>query len=203
MTLDQIKIGKFISDIRKELHLTQKQLAEELNISDKTVSKWECGKGMPEVSLMLPLCNALKINVNELLSGEKLSDNNYHEKAEENVMNLIKEKEESKKKIILSVMVAALAIIAAVPMFVISGAIEMELWIRCILIGISIFVITVGIIIACILDRDAGTFECTKCGNHFTPDIGAYIKGPHTITKRYLKCPNCGQNSYCKHRLSK
>ena len=97
--MDQIKIGKFIADIRKELHLTQKQLAEELNISDKTVSKWECGKGMPEVSLMLPLCNALKINVNELLSGEKLSDNNYHEKAEENVMNLIREKEESKKKI--------------------------------------------------------------------------------------------------------
>lgn len=98
MTLDQIKIGKFIADLRKELHLTQKQLAEELNISDKTVSKWECGKGLPEVSLMLPLCSALKINVNELLSGEKLSDNNYHEKAEENVMNLIREKEESKKK---------------------------------------------------------------------------------------------------------
>lgn len=201
--MDQIKIGKFIADLRKELHLTQKQLAEELNISDKTVSKWECGKGLPEVSLMLPLCSTLKINVNELLSGEKLSDNNYHEKAEENVMNLIREKEESKKKIILSAMVAGLTIIAALPMFIISGMLEMETWVRCLLIGIGLFVIIAGIIIACILDRDAGTFECAKCGTRFTPDMKSYIMGAHTITKRYLKCPHCGESSYCKHRLSK
>lgn len=108
--MDQIKIGRFIASIRKEQNFTQRQLAEKLNISDKTISKWECGNGLPEVSLMLPLCDALKINVNELLSGERLSDDNYHEKAEENVMDLIREKEESKKKIILSAMVAGLCL---------------------------------------------------------------------------------------------
>lgn len=201
--MDQIKIGRFIAAIRKEQNFTQRQLAEKLNISDKTVSKWECGNGLPEVSLMLPLCDALKINVNELLSGERLSDDNYHEKAEENVMDLIREKEESKKKIILSAMVAGLTIIAALPMFIISGMLEMETWLRFLLIGIGLFVIIMGIIIACILDRDAGTFECQKCGTRFTPDMKSYIMGAHTITKRHLKCPHCGESSYCKHRLSK
>lgn len=201
--MDQIKIGRFIAATRKEQNFTQRQLAEKLNISDKTVSKWECGNGLPEVSLMLPLCDALKINVNELLSGERLSDDNYHEKAEENVMDLIREKEESKKKIILSAMVAGLTIIAALPMFIISGILEMETWLRFLLIGIGLFVIIIGIIIACILDRDAGTFECSKCGTRFTPDMKSYIMGAHTITKRHLKCPHCGESSYCKHRLSK
>lgn len=201
--MDQIKIGRFIAATRKEQNFTQRQLAEKLNISDKTVSKWECGNGLPEVSLMLPLCDALKINVNELLSGERLSDDNYHEKAEENVMDLIREKEESKKKIILSAMVAGLTIIAALPMFIISGILEMETWLRFLLIEIGLFVIIIGIIIACILDRDAGTFECSKCGTSFTPDMKSYIMGAHTITKRHLKCPHCGESSYCKHRLSK
>ena len=87
--MDQIKIGAFIAALRKEQGLTQRQLAEELNISDKTVSKWETGKGLPEVSLMLPLCERLGISVNELLSGERLEQENYEQKAEENMLNLM------------------------------------------------------------------------------------------------------------------
>lgn len=91
--MDQIKIGKFIASCRKEKNMTQRQLADILEISDKTISKWECGKGLPEVQFMLPLCNLLGINVNELLSGEKLSDKEYQRKAEENRMTLVKENE--------------------------------------------------------------------------------------------------------------
>lgn len=90
--MDQIKIGKFIAAMRKEQNLTQRQLAELLQISDKTVSKWECGNGMPEVGTMLPLCETLHINVNELLTGERL-DAEYREKAEENLVSLAREKE--------------------------------------------------------------------------------------------------------------
>ena len=103
--MNQIKTGQFIAQVRKEKNMTQAQLAEKLFISNKTVSKWETGKGMPEVSLMLPLCEALGINVNELLTGEKIPQKNYIEKAEENMMNLMMEREESRKKIILSVIV--------------------------------------------------------------------------------------------------
>lgn len=93
--MDQKKTGKFIAQKRKEKSLTQQELADILGISNKTISKWECGNGLPEVSLMLPLCEALEISVNELLSGEEL-DNRYVEKAEENLIGLIKEKENQK-----------------------------------------------------------------------------------------------------------
>lgn len=74
--MEQVKIGKFIHEMRKEQSLTQRELAEKLNISDKTVSKWETGNGLPEVALMLPLCELLHISVNELLSGQRLDENN-------------------------------------------------------------------------------------------------------------------------------
>ena len=70
--MDQAKTGRFIAARRKELGLTQRQLAEQLSISDKTVSKWECGGGLPEVGLMLPLCGALGVTVNELLAGRRV-----------------------------------------------------------------------------------------------------------------------------------
>ncbi len=91
--LNQEKIGKFIAERRKLQELTQKQLAEKLNVSDKAVSKWETGKSMPDNAILFDLCKILDINVNELLSGEKLSDDSYHGKAEENMMTLMKEKQ--------------------------------------------------------------------------------------------------------------
>lgn len=201
--MDQIKTGKFIAEERKKKSYTQKQLAELLGISDKTVSKWETGNGFPEISLLLPLCNELGISVNELLSGERVSDTNYKQKAEENMVNLVQEAQESKKKIILSAMVAALVIVAALPLFLISGMLEMETWTRALLIGIGMVVIIFGIAIACMLDRDAGAFECPECKNRFVPDMGAYIMGPHTLTKRKLKCPKCGKSAYCRKVLNK
>lgn len=201
--MDQIKIGRFIADERKRKKYTQKQLSEKLEISDKTISKWECGNGFPEVSLLLPLCNELEITVNELLSGERVSQEDYQRKAEENMVNLVKEAQESKKKIILSVMVAGLALIASIPLFVLSGVLMMENWLRILLVAIGFVVLGMGIVIACILDIDAGAFECPDCDTRFVPDIKSYIMAPHTIKKRKLVCPHCGANKYCKKVLTK
>lgn len=95
--MDQVKIGKFIAQCRKEQNLTQLQLADKLNITDKAISKWETGKGFPDSSIMLDLCEHLRINVNELLSGEHIVDENYQEKASENIINIAKESEKNKK----------------------------------------------------------------------------------------------------------
>ena len=201
--MDQIKIGKFIADERKRKGYTQKQLSEKLEISDKTISKWERGNGFPEVSLLLPLCNELEITVNELLSGERVSEEDYRKKAEENMVNLVREAQESKKKIILSAIVVGLTIIAALPLIMISGMLEMENWLRVTLIIIGCVVFFGGIAVACVLDRDAGAFECPECNNRFVPDMKAYVMGPHTITKRKLVCPHCGAHKYCKKVLTK
>lgn len=102
--MDLVKIGRFIAECRKEKGLTQSQLAEMLNITDKAVSKWETGKGLPDVSIMIELCDILGINVNELLSGERLSEENYREKANENIVSMIKVADKNrriKNKIIL------------------------------------------------------------------------------------------------------
>jgi transcriptional regulator with XRE-family HTH domain len=201
--MDQIKIGKFIALQRKSKNYTQKQLAEILGISDKTVSKWECGKGFPDVSLLLPLCNELSISVNELLSGERVSDDNYQKKAEENMVNLVKEAQESKKKILLSVMVTVLMLIAVITIAVIASIFEIKVWQRVVLIGISILILILGISIASILDKDAGAFECPECHERFIPDMRTYIMSTHTVTTRRLKCPVCGKTRYCKHVMTK
>lgn len=95
--MDQVKIGQFIQKTRKEKGFTQKQLADLIGMSDKTISKWETGNGLPELSVLKPLCDALSINVNELLSGEKLPLHEYSEKAEANMMELLKENEKQRK----------------------------------------------------------------------------------------------------------
>ena len=85
--MNQIKIGKFIAKIRKEKKLTQKQLADELGITDRAISKWENGKSMPDLSLLKPICNILDISINELLSGEYIENNESN--LEENIVNAI------------------------------------------------------------------------------------------------------------------
>ena len=119
------------------------------------------------------------------------------------MVNLVKEAQESKKKIVLSAMVAGLTIIAAVPLFILSGMLEIENWIRVLLIGIGFVVLVGGIAIACVLDIEAGAYECPKCNNRFVPNMKSYIMGPHTITKRKLVCPHCGAHKYCKKVLTK
>ena len=95
--MKQEKTGLFIATLRKEKRMTQKDLADQLNVTDKAVSKWECGYSLPDYSVMLKLCSILDVSVNELLSGERLSSTEYNKKAEENIMTLIHENHENKK----------------------------------------------------------------------------------------------------------
>ncbi len=87
--MNQEKIGKFIAEKRKQKNITQALLAEKLGITDRSVSNWENGKNMPDLSLFKPLCNILDISINELLSGEELNPEKYQEKFEENIVNTI------------------------------------------------------------------------------------------------------------------
>lgn len=201
--MNQILTGQFIKQCRKEKGLTQEQLAERLNISCKTVSKWECGKGLPEISLMLPLCNELGITVNELLSGCKISDNQYKEKAEENLISAVAERRENKKKLILQILIAFSTVLSGCVMFLIAGALQMPLAARIGLIAAGAAVAALGIGVCCVMDRDTGYYECPACNELFVPTMAAYVGGAHTFTRRRLKCPHCKKVSFCKKKLSK
>lgn len=117
----QERTGRFIAECRKEKGLTQRELAEKLSLSDKTISKWETGNGMPDSAIMQPLCELLGINVNELLSGEKLSEGSYNGKAEEIMVELIKENEQAKGSkigttivLVLGLLMSAVAIVGTI-----------------------------------------------------------------------------------------
>ena len=122
--MNQIKIGKFIAECRKKNNLTQMQLAEKLNITDRAISKWENGKAMPDSSIMLDLCNELKISVNELLSGEMIEMKNYNKKAEENLLKLNESNEKKKKIIMRTGIVAGLLILIIIIIQLYSFAIK-------------------------------------------------------------------------------
>lgn len=104
--MNQILTGRFIADERKKKGYSQTELADKLGISNRTVSKWETGKGFPDVSLLLPLCEELDVSVNELLSGERiLSKEDYEKRAEVNIVAIIeKNKRVSKEERIISTM---------------------------------------------------------------------------------------------------
>ena len=201
--MDQITTGKFIAERRKARGLTQRELADLLNISDKTVSKWERGGGLPEVSLMLPLCKELDISVNELLSGKKLSDSEYKQNAEDNILSLIQEERaKTKFQTIIAVIVVVATFFAGLTLIMLSGFLEMKTLYRILLIVIGAVVIFTGIGVAVALEITCGAFECRKCGHRFVPSVGAYLMGIHTATTRLLKCPKCKKTSWCARRMS-
>ena len=110
--MNQEKIGKFIAELRKEKKMTQIDLANKLGITDRAISKWENGRGLPDLSLLTPLCEKLGVSINELLSGSRLDKKDYQEKLEENIINTIDYTDKKIKKtkkifiIILSVIIA-------------------------------------------------------------------------------------------------
>ena len=199
--MDQIKVGRFIRELRIERGLKQREVADQLGVADKTVSKWECGNGLPEVTLMMPLCTILGISVNELLSGERLEGESYRDRAEENIVNIMKEYQVARKKHALSNVVAIFGVFSGFAHIFTGAFIDMDSRLRVILILIGFVTMLGCVFVACALDSDAGSFVCPACGKHIVPTAAQYINAPHTITKRYLFCPECGRRRWCKKHL--
>ena len=106
--MDQEHIGKFIAECRKQKKMTQVELAEKLGVTEKSVSNWENGRNMPDLSLFKPICDILDISINELMSGEKLNQDNYQEKLEENIINLSSKNNKTYKKYLIIFFTTAL-----------------------------------------------------------------------------------------------
>lgn len=197
--MNQVKIGRFIAECRKKNNLTQMQLAEKLNITDRAISKWENGKAMPDSSIMLDLCNELKISVNELLSGEMIKMQDYDKKAEENFIKLQKEKEESDKRLLFTeIMIGSIITVSFLLMTFLSiSAIENIIWkIITMIIGIVIFIIGVG---SCLLiEQKAGYYQCDNCKYKYVPSYKQVLFAMHSGRTRYMECPKCHKKTWNK-----
>ena len=202
--MDQIKIGRFIAERRKLQGLTQAQLAEKLNITDRAVSKWETGRSLPDATLMLALCEILGISVNELLSGEKVSMENNQEKNEQLLLEMAKEIER-KNKTIWSAMwiimiVSILALFAglfAAAFFVPEGPWQL----------VVILAVVVVFLIPCFyalkLEVSVGAYKCKNCGAEVVPTYKEALGAMHMGTTRYLNCPKCNKRTWCKKVIRK
>lgn len=119
--MNQAKIGKFIAECRKKQNLTQQELAEKLDLTDKAVSKWECGKGLPDVSLYEPLCKILNISLNEFFAGQYLDKAEVLESSEKNILNIAIEENHTRKKlnrvIVVSLIIIILLIIFTIGLY--------------------------------------------------------------------------------------
>lgn len=201
--MDTVKIGRFLKGLRKEKSLTQREVAEKLNVSEKTISKWETGKGFPEISLILPLCKFFDINTNELLSGERLNENQYIEKAEENIVSLVSDRTTPRKKIIISTISCIFTTLSSLALILLSAYYVTAIWLRIVMIGIALIVIISDIAVILLVAVSTEIYECEKCGEKFVPTLSAYLLTPHTFSRRYLKCPFCNKKSWNKSKLRK
>lgn len=202
--MDQVKIGKFIAQCRKKENMTQMQLAEILGITDRAVSKWENGRAMPDASVMLQLCDTLKITVNDLLCGEIVTMENYDKEMEKKLLEMVKQKELSDKRLLKAEVVIGVA--ATVTLFALIGIaalVRMESWLRATLILAGFAVFLAGCLYALRIEQVAGYYECKCCGHRYVPTYRAVKMAPHMGRSRKMKCPECGQKSWQKKVLTK
>jgi transcriptional regulator with XRE-family HTH domain len=202
--MDQIKIGKFIAARLKEQGMTQAALAEKLGISDRAVSKWETGKSMPDSGIMLELCSFLGINVNELLSGEKIMTEVYDKRAEENLLEMRRQVEEKNRQLLRTEYLIVIPVVAmGLVLILVAGLVEMSSVWRGTLIFFAVAMIVVFAFIAVGIEQKAGYYECQKCHNRHVPTYWQANLAPHIGRTRYMKCPACGKWSYQKKVLTK
>ena len=202
--MDQIKIGRFIAERRKNKNLTQAQLAEKLGITDRAVSKWENGRSLPDSSIMLELCELLEITVNDLLSGEVVLMDEYNKEMEKKMLELVKEKESADKKLL--VIETAMGIVSVTFMLalcVIAAYAPIEEWLRIVLVVIGVLPILILTPFMIKIEQTAGYYECKECGHRYVPKYKTVFMAMHKGRTRYMKCPACEKKSWQKKVISK
>ena len=202
--MNQVKIGKFIAECRKKNGLTQMQLAEKLNITDRAVSKWENGKSLPDSSIMLELCAVLGISVNDLLSGEVVTMNNYDENLEKNLIKMVKEKERADERLLsIEIVMGVVGVILCLALIFVACYVPMTDWLRIVLGGIGF--VFIFVIAFCLLkiEQVAGYYECEHCHHKYVPTYQSVLWAMHINRTRYMKCPECRKWSWQKKVISK
>ncbi|MBR5500610.1 MAG: helix-turn-helix transcriptional regulator [Clostridia bacterium] len=202
--MNQMKIGRFIAECRKNVNLTQLQLAEKLGITDKAISKWERGLAMPDTSIMLELCDILCISVNDLLSGEKINMEIKNQKGQQLLLDMAKELEEKNKTIWSSmwvIMIVSLAVLVA-GIFAAAFLIPQGVWQLVTIVGVCV-VFMVPCFYALKLEVSVGAYKCPNCGCEIVPTYKEVMVAMHRGFTRHLMCPKCNKRTWCKKVIKK
>lgn len=197
--MDQIKIGRFIQEKRKEKKLSQSDLAERLNITDRAISKWENGVCLPDTGTIPELCKILNISINDLFSGEIVDMNNNEKKLEEHLIEMTKLKEEKDKQLLaLEYVIGFTASITFMILIFIASFVGMETWLRIVLIIAGSIIFIFGVVNAVKIEQVAGYYECSNCHYKYVPTYQNVLWSQHMGRTRKMKCPNCGKKTWNK-----
>lgn len=200
--MDLIKIGNFISSKRKEKNITQSDLAEKLNVSDRAVSKWENGICLPDASNMSVLCEILDITINDLFSGEVVDMKDNKKKLEQNLLEMTKAKEESDKKLLnLEILIGLLACIVLFSSIALASLVEIADWLRVIIVVVGFIAFIISMLYALRIEQVVGYYECSECHYKYVPTYKSVNLAIHIGRTRRMKCPKCGKNSWQKKVL--
>ena len=201
--MDQIKTGKFIAERRRKSNLTQLQLAEKLNITDRAISKWETGKCLPDSAIMLELCDILGITVNDLLCGEVVVMDSNKE-MEKNLIEMIKQKEQADKRLltieIVLVIACILPLIGAALLVSLVSFTEVT---ETLIVLASLVPLLVAAPFAIRIEQKAGYYVCSQCGHKHVPKYASVFAAMHMGRTRYMRCPECNKLSWQKKDISK
>ena len=202
--MDQIKIGKFIGEKRKEKNITQQELAEKLNITDRAISKWENGKCMPDVGIMQELCETLNITINDLFSGEVVNMRNFEKKLEENLLEMTKLKEVKDRQLLsLEIFIGVISSIILVGSVLLVGWLELYKLPTAIIITISSILFAIGMGLALRIEQTAGYYECKDCHHKYVPTYQSVFWAQHINRTRKMKCPKCNKKTWHKKVITK
>ena len=196
--MDYNKIGNFIATERKEKKLTQAKLAEKIFVSEKTVSKWENGKGIPDTNLLPKLCEIFNISLNELLSGERMLKENKQQN-DTLLLHMARELEIKNKTIWKSMWVIIIVSMIALFTGILLTAflIPEGVWQLVSVLSLGI-VFLIPCFYALKLEVSVGAYKCKNCGCEIVPTYSQALWAMHRGTTRYLKCSNCKKRTWCK-----
>lgn len=189
---------------RKAKKLTQAKLAEQLFVSEKTISKWENGNGLPDTNLLPKLCEILDISLNELLCGERNVGESNSDNKQQLLLNMAKELEDKNKLIWKCMWVIMMVSITALitGLFLTAFLVPEGVW-QLVMILVLFVVFLVPCFFALKLEVSVGAYRCPKCGSEIVPTYTQALNAMHMGTTRYLKCPHCNKRTWCKKVLYK
>jgi len=202
--MDQIKIGRFIKQKRKEKGMTQSKLAEKLGVTDRAISKWENGNCMPDSGIIADLCKILNVTINDLFSGEVVDMKDNEKKLEENLLEITKLKQDREKQLMnLEIFIGILAAMVFLICAFVASFVNIENIYKILLVVLGLILFLVGCVICLRIEQTVGYYECKRCHYRYIPTYSNILYAMHIGRTRYMKCPKCHKYSWNRKVISR
>ncbi len=201
--MDLKKIGRFIAENRKKAGYSQESLAEKLDISSRSISKWERGICLPETAKMPALCELFDITINDLFSGEIVDMKNTDKKLNSNLLAIAKEKEQKDRQLLtLEWVLGFIGLASFFALFLTSiPIVETNFPLATTMFIAGFLIMMIAFFFALKIEQVAGYYQCAKCGHKHVPTFKAVFLAMHMGRTRHLRCPKCGRKTWQKKVL--